>query len=46
VGKIPMLYDNQFVDSAIVFSGNTANILEFLLKTLAKAYERLLSQEA
>jgi hypothetical protein len=45
VGKIPMLYDN-LVDSAIVFSGNTANILEFLLKTLAKAYERLLSQEA
>ena len=41
-----MLYDN-LVDSAIVFSGNTANILEFLLKTLAKAlYERLLSQEA
>ena len=25
---------------------DTANILEFLLKTLAKAYERLLSQEA
>jgi hypothetical protein len=45
VGKIPMLYDN-LVDSAIVFSGNTANILEFLLKTLAKAYELLLSQEA
>ena len=41
-----MLYDN-LVDSAIVFSGiYTANILEFLLKTLAKAYERLLSQEA
>ena len=29
-----MLYDN-LVYSAIVFSGNTANILEFLLKTLA-----------
>jgi hypothetical protein len=40
-----MLYDN-LVDSAIVFSGNTCQKIEFLLKTLAKAYERLLSQEA
>jgi hypothetical protein len=40
-----MLYDN-LVDSAIVFSGNTANLLEFLLKVLAKAYERLLSRKA
>jgi hypothetical protein len=37
-----MLYDN-LVDSAIVFSDNTANLLEFFLKTLAKAYELLLT---
>jgi hypothetical protein len=30
-GKIPMLYDNV-VDSAISFSGITANLLESLLK--------------
>jgi hypothetical protein len=41
-----MLYDN-LLDSAIVLIFRyTANILEFLLKTFAKAYERLLSQEA
>jgi hypothetical protein len=31
-----MLYDN-LVDSAIVFSGNTPKLFEFLLKMLAKA---------
>ena len=44
--KIPKLYDS-LVDSSIVFSGITGNLLESLLKTHAKAYgERLLSQEA
>ena len=40
-----MLYDN-LADSAIVLSSITANLLESLFKTLAKAYERLFSQEA